>query len=139
MGGYALLNRLYHSKDSFAFKSLRPNRTGQEQWRGTDGETSLFRPVRGAAFIQNADNTFYAGPQILRNEAGYTSAAFHGNTGSFWNRIDMYTSLGYDYFFDADDFYLTEDNTTDYGLKDKQFSSSRSSIWNTAAALYASL
>ncbi|MGI6538156.1 MAG: LTA synthase family protein [Caldicoprobacterales bacterium] len=116
------LNRLYHSKDSFSF-SNHFAQIGQGKSSDAElmAETSLFGLSRGAAFIQNADNTFYAGPQILRNEAGYTSAAFHGNTGSFWNRIDMYTSLGYDYFFDADDFYLTEDNTTDYGLKDKQF------------------
>jgi lipoteichoic acid synthase len=42
----------------------------------------------------------------------------YGNMGSFWNRNDMYPGLGYDYFFDAEDFYVTEENSADYGLKD---------------------
>ena len=75
----------------------------------------------GCAFITNVENSYYAGPHILREKAGYTSAVFHGNVGSFWNRDNMYKSLGYDYFFDANDFLLTEENSTEYGLKDKLF------------------
>jgi len=116
------LNRLYHNKDSFSFSNLF---TQVGQGKSSDAElmidTSLFGLSKGAAFVKQVDNTFYATPQILRNAAGYTSAAFHGNSGSFWNRIDMYKSLGYDYFFDADDFELTDENTTEYGLKDKLF------------------
>ncbi|HHY82676.1 MAG TPA: LTA synthase family protein [Clostridiales bacterium] len=116
------LNRLYHSKDSISFANLF---TQIGQGKSSDAElmveTSLFGLPRGAAFIKQANNTYYASPQILRSLAGYTSAAFHGNSGSFWNRNDMYKSLGYDYFFDANDFILTEENTTEYGLKDKLF------------------
>lgn len=116
------LNELYHSEDSIRFSNLF---TQIGQGKSSDAElmteASLFGLPRGAAFIKNVDNTYYAGPQILREKAGYTSAAFHGNVGSFWNRNDMYKAIGYDYFFDADDFILTEENSTDYGLKDKLF------------------
>lgn len=116
------LNRLYHSEDTFTF----PNLFAQiGQGKSCDAEllmeTSLFGLPNGVAFINNADNVYYSFPKILKDQAGYTSAAFHGNVGSFWNRTDMYESLGYDYFFDADDFVLTEENIAEYGLKDKLF------------------
>lgn len=116
------LNELYHSSDSFSFSNMF---TQVGQGKSSDAEllteTSLFGLPRGCAFIRNADNAYYAGPHILREKAGYTSAVFHGNAGSFWNRNNMYKSLGYDYFFDANDFILTEENSTEYGLKDKLF------------------
>ena len=116
------LNSIYHSEDTLAF----PNIFAQiGQGKSCDAEllmeTSLFGLPQGAAFIDHADNIYNAFPKILKDKAGYTSSVFHGNTGSFWNRIDMYKSLGYDYFFDADDFVLTEENTAEYGLKDKLF------------------
>ena len=119
------LNELYHSPDSISFSNLF---TQVGQGKSSDAElmmeTSLFGLHRGAAFVKNADNTYYALPHILRCKAGYTSAAFHGNSGSFWNRNDMYQHLGYEYFFDAGDFMLTEENSTEYGLKDKLFKQS---------------
>ena len=116
------LNELYHSKDSISFSNLF---TQIGQGKSSDAElmteTSLFGLPRGSAYVKDVENAYYATPQILRCKAGYTSAAFHGNTGSFWNRMDMYKGLGYDYFFDADDFNLTKENSTEYGLKDKLF------------------
>ena len=116
------LNQLYHSKDTFSFPNLF---TQIGQGKSSDAElmaeTSLFGISEGSAFIQNANNTYYALPKILKDKAGYTSAVFHGNNGSFWNRNDMYRSFGYDYFFDAGDFILTKENSAEYGLKDKLF------------------
>ncbi|MDD4680950.1 MAG: LTA synthase family protein [Clostridia bacterium] len=116
------LNKLYHSKDSISFSNLYAQ-IGQGKSSDAElmTETSLFGLAAGTAFIRYAENTYYALPQILRCKADYTSAAFHGNTGSFWNRNNIYPGLGYDYFFDAADFSLTEENTTNYGLKDKLF------------------
>ena len=116
------LNSLYHSEDTFAF----PNMFAQiGKGKSCDAElmmeTSLFGLPHGAAFINNADNVYYSLPKILKDKKAYTSAAFHGNVGSFWNRTDMFENLGYDYFFDADDYVLTKENTAEYGLKDKLF------------------
>ncbi len=116
------LNKLYHSEDTFAFPNVF---TQIGQGRSCDAElmmeTSLFGLPRGVAFMNNADNTYDSFPKILKDKGSYTSAAFHGNVGSFWNRTDMFENLGYDYFFDADDFVLTDENTAEYGLKDKLF------------------
>lgn len=116
------LNKLYHSKDSISFSNIYAQ-IGQGKSSDAElmTETSLFGLAKGSAFIKYAENTYYALPQILRNKADYTSAVFHGNAGSFWNRNDMYPGLGYDYFFDAEDFILTEENSAEYGLKDKLF------------------
>ena len=43
----------------------------------------------------------FAAPSILAQTGGYTSAVFHGNVGSFWNRNNTYKQWGYDYFFDS--------------------------------------
>jgi Phosphoglycerol transferase and related proteins, alkaline phosphatase superfamily len=66
------------------------------QWSGTgrtsDAETmlesGLFGLPKGTSVFTKlgADNTFQAAPAILAQKKGYTSAVFHGNTGSFWNR-----------------------------------------------------
>ena len=66
-----------------------------------------------------SDNTFEAAPAILNQRAGYTSAVFHGNVASFWNRNNVYKNMGYQYFFDASYYATSGDKSTGYGLKDK--------------------
>lgn len=84
-------------------------------------ENSLFGLPQGSAFITKAQNTYQAAPSILK-DYGYTSAVFHGNNGTFWNRNTIYKSFGYDEFFDAS--YYDTSNSKDmaeYGLLDKPF------------------
>src|SRR5699024_7352864 len=49
----------------------------------------------------------------------YTSAVFHGNVGSFWNRDNVYKNMGYNYFFDESYYNKTDNSNTGYGMKDK--------------------
>ncbi len=84
-------------------------------------ENSLFGLSQGSAFITKGNNTYQAAPAIL-NENGYTSAVFHGNSGSFWNRNTIYKSFGFDYFFDASYYDTSFDkDMAEYGLMDKPF------------------
>lgn len=77
---------------------------------------------QGSLFTQvGGKNTFEAAPDILKQTQGYTSAAFHGNAGNFWNRNETYKRLGYDYFFDASYYDVNSDNSFQYGLHDKPF------------------
>ena len=65
-------------------------------------------------------NTFQAAPAILAQK-GYTTAAFHGDVASFWNRDNAYKSWGYDYFFYSAYYKEKADYKIGYGLKDKIF------------------
>ncbi|TQR15454.1 LTA synthase family protein [Psychrobacillus soli] len=84
-------------------------------------ENSLFGLPQGSAYITKGQNTYQAAPAILK-ENGYASAVFHGNSGSFWNRNEIYKSFGYDHFFDAN-YYDTSsaEDMAEYGLLDKPF------------------
>ncbi len=82
-------------------------------------ETGTFGLSQGSLFTQlGSDNTFQAAPAILNQEAGYTSAVFHGNVGSFWNRDHVYKNLGYQNFFDRSYFNQADENLG-YGILDK--------------------
>ncbi|WP_404328262.1 LTA synthase family protein [Mesobacillus maritimus] len=81
---------------------------------------SLYGLPQGAAFTTKGLNTYHSAPTILK-PLGYTSAVLHGNTGSFWNRDEIYKSFGYDHFFDSSYYEMDADNLADYGLHDKPF------------------
>lgn len=81
---------------------------------------SLYGLPQGSAFTTKGLNTYHAAPAIL-GQQGYTSAVLHGNTGSFWNRDEIYKSLGYDKFYDSDYYEMKQGDLADYGLMDKPF------------------
>ena len=84
-------------------------------------ENSLFGLPKGSAFITKGQNTYQAAPAILKDK-GYTSAVFHGNNGTFWNRSEIYKSFGFDHFFDIESYTdLTEEDMAEYGVMDKPF------------------
>ncbi|MGE7365878.1 LTA synthase family protein [Desemzia incerta] len=117
------INSLYDNQDSYSFENFY-NQVGQGKTADSEMlvENSLFGSSQGGAFTQyGTANTFQSASQILRSEAGYTSAMFHGNVGSFWNRDNTYKSFGIDYFFDDEYYTFTEENKLEYGMKDKIF------------------
>ena len=83
-------------------------------------DTGLFPLSQGSVFINKAQNTYQALPGILKKDQ-YTSAEFHGNTKTFWNRNEMFKSFGYDRFYDSEYYDMNEQDTKNYGLKDKPF------------------
>lgn len=83
-------------------------------------ENSLFGLPQGSAFTTKGVNTYQAAPAIL-GQYGYSSAVFHGNTGTFWNRSEIYKSFGYENFFDASYYDMSPETLADYGLMDKPF------------------
>lgn len=115
------LNSLYHDQSTTSYENFF-HQVGQG--KTSDAETllenSLFGLPQGSAFTQaGSSNVFQAAPQILRDNGNYTSAVFHGNVGSFWNRDNTYKSFGFNYFFDASYYDVSGGNTLEYGLKDK--------------------
>ncbi|WP_056998406.1 LTA synthase family protein [Fructilactobacillus fructivorans] len=114
------LNKLYHSKSTYSFDNFF-HQVGQGKTSDAENmlETSTYGLPQGSLFAQlGSDNTFQGAPAIL-GQKGYTSAVFHGNVASFWNRNNTYKNLGYDYFFDASYYDTSGDKSTGYGLKDK--------------------
>lgn len=63
---------------------------------------SLYSTEEGGAYNRYPDNDYYGLPWLLKDE-GYATAAFHGNTGSFWNRENAYVKQGFDTFYSAED------------------------------------
>ncbi len=113
------LNKL--KEESFFF----PNFYHQTaQGKTSDAEfmidNSLYPLSGGSVFVRKPDNEFLSLPEALNSE-GYTTTSFHGNDREFWNRAEMYETLGYDRFYSKKDFDVTEENSINYGLKDIPF------------------
>lgn len=116
------LNSLTKDKNTMYFDNFF-HQTGQGKTSDAEFmlENSLFGLPQGSAYITKAQNTYQAAPSILK-DYGYTSAVFHGNNGSFWNRNEIYKSFGFDHFFDASYYDIgSSENMAEYGLLDKPF------------------
>lgn len=115
------LNSLYHGKETYSFANFF-NQVGQGKTSDAETmlETGTYGLPQGSLFSTlGTDNTFEAMPAILNQAQNYSSAVFHGNAGSFWNRDKVYKNFGYQYFFDASYYNQDAANLTEYGLKDK--------------------
>ncbi|MDR3190016.1 MAG: LTA synthase family protein [Lactobacillaceae bacterium] len=118
------LNAFYHDANTTSFDNFY-NQVGQGKTSDAEMmlENSLYGTASGSAMTNyGTTNTFQALPAMLGND-GYTSAAFHGDVPSFWNRDNAYKSWGYDYFF-SKSYYANADNADyniGYGMKDKIF------------------
>lgn len=116
------LNSLYHSESTLAFSNFfHQVKAGKTSDAETLMENSLFG-LNSGSFLVNygGENTQFATPNILAQNGGYTSAVFHGNIGTFWNRNSAYKQWGYNYFFDSKYFSTqTDENSFQYGLNDK--------------------
>ena len=81
--------------------------------------TSLMPASSGTVAINYCDRTYISIQKLLK-EQGYYTFSMHGNNGSYWNRLKLHKSLGYDKFYN----YTTDydiDETIGLGLSDKSF------------------
>ena len=118
------LNSLVHDKDQdFTYFDNFFHQT--EQGKTADAEfildNSIYGLSQGAAFVTRGNNTYQALPAILNQEQDYTSAVFHGDDRSFWNRDEIYKKFGIDTYFDSSYYDMSPDQVINYGLKDKPF------------------
>lgn len=117
------LNKIYHASDTIAFDNFF-NQVGQGKTADAELmlENSLFGLPEGSAMTTNGTtNTFQSAPAILEQQQGYTTASFHGDVPSFWNRDNAYKSFGYEYFFSKSYYPSVKDDDVGYGIKDKIF------------------
>jgi lipoteichoic acid synthase len=115
------LNSLVNEKNTMYFDNFF-HQTAQGKTSDAEFmlENSLFGLPQGSAFTTKGLNTYQAAPAIL-GQQGYTSAVFHGNSGTFWNRNEIYKSFGYNHFFDSNYYEMKEEDLAEYGLMDKPF------------------
>jgi lipoteichoic acid synthase len=115
------LNSLTRDKNTLYFDNFF-HQTGQGKTSDAEFmlENSLFGLPQGSVFTTKGQNTYQAAPAIL-GQLGYTSAVFHGNYKTFWNRNEVYKSFGFDHFFDASYYDMNDKDVLNYGLKDKPF------------------
>ncbi|USS85544.1 LTA synthase family protein [Fructilactobacillus myrtifloralis] len=116
------INKFYHDQHTLSFDNFYHQ---VAQGKTSDAEmmleNSLYGLPQGSAMVTyGGQNTYQAAPSIL-DQKGYTTAAFHGDVPTFWNRNNTYKSWGYDYFF-SEAYYKNKPNyNIGYGMKDKIF------------------
>ncbi|WP_040912191.1 LTA synthase family protein [Lentibacillus jeotgali] len=118
------LNSLVHDgSKNFTYFDNFFHQTGQGKTADAEllMDNSLYGTPQGAAFVTKGTNTYQALPAILGQRQNYTSAVFHGDEGSFWNRDNVYKQFGIDRFYDDAYYDMSEDKVINYGLKDKPF------------------
>lgn len=77
--------------------------------------TSFYVPPEGAAVQNYVDKELPSLPRLLKNE-GYDTATFHTNVVEFWNRGELYSSLGFDHYYDKS--FFGEEDTVFFGASD---------------------
>ena len=80
--------------------------------------TSMMPSSNGTVFVNYYDREYVTIQKLLK-EKGYYVFSMHGNDGNFWNRSAMHKNMGYDIFFDKDNYVI--DETIGLGLSDKSF------------------
>lgn len=83
-------------------------------------DTSLYPLNRGAVFFTHGNNDYTATPEILRQQ-GYFTSVFHANNATFWNRNIMYSTLGYNRYYNELDYKITPETNLNWGLKDIEY------------------
>ncbi|MGN0593975.1 MAG: LTA synthase family protein, partial [Hominimerdicola sp.] len=81
--------------------------------------SSLMPASNGTVAINYWDRDYTTTQKMLK-EQGYYVFSMHGNNGSYWNRLNLHKSLGYDRLYH----YTTDfdiDETIGLGLSDKSF------------------
>lgn len=81
--------------------------------------TSLLPATSGTVAINYWDRNYMSIQKLLK-EKGYYTFSMHGNNGSYWNRLNLHASLGYDKLYhSSEDFNI--DESIGLGLSDKSF------------------
>ena len=90
---------------------------------GTTSDTeftlsSSLMPASSGTVAINYWDRDYTTTQKLLKQKGYYVFSMHGNNGSYWNRLNVHASYGYDKFYNSTTDF-TVDETIGLGLSDK--------------------
>ena len=82
--------------------------------------TSLYAPKGQAAPVVYVGRALPALPRVLREQKGYDSFTLHPNQAAYWNRKELYATLGFSRYYDMD-FFGHEDKFNRMGVSDEVF------------------
>jgi lipoteichoic acid synthase len=124
MNGYEItpfLNSLTEDEDTYYFPEIY-QQTGLGKTSDSEFifENSLYGLDRGAVFFTHGENTYNSFAERL-GENNYFTSVMHSNNKSFWNRDMIYQSLNIEKFYDVESYEVNEENSVNWGLKDKPF------------------
>lgn len=117
------LNRI--AKEGLYFSSFYPQiSVGTSSDTEFTLSTGLLPSTSGTVFV-NYYNRTYETMQNAFKKKGYFTFSSHANAATYWNRQEMYKSLGYDAFYAKDSFVVPEDDNdpdiVGLGLSDESF------------------
>ncbi len=96
--------------------------------------TNSILPVGTGTIFINYDNNNYQSMVKAFKQKGYYTFSMHGNICNYWNRNQMYKSIGYDKFYCYDDYDLTD--KIGLGLSDKSFFSQSADMISEISQTY---
>ncbi len=100
--------------------------------------TSLYPMAAGSLFHDRTSNYFPSFARLLNN-SGYDTYAFHAFEEDFWNRHEMYASLGFDRYIDHTYYEMDEYvGWMGQALSDASFFRQSLDMINTTSKFYAS-
>jgi phosphoglycerol transferase MdoB-like AlkP superfamily enzyme len=79
---------------------------------------SLYPASDLPSYNKYVNKSLYGLPKILKDK-GYSTIAFHGFKPEFWNRAEMYSSIGFDKFVSGSE--LKKSDVIGWGISDKAF------------------
>lgn len=82
--------------------------------------TSLMPSNNGTVFVSYFNRTYNTIPKLLK-EQGYYTFSMHANNKTFWNRNVMYEAIGYDRFYNKEDYEVKDEDVIGLGLSDESF------------------
>ena len=88
-----------------AFSQIGPGNTADAEFVMN---TSLFAPREDAAAVKYASKDVPSLAKLLADQSYYYSFTMHANTARFWNRTQLYPTLGFADYYDRE-FFGTED------------------------------
>lgn len=115
------LNELIGANDSIYFSNMY-----QMIGRGntSDAEfstlTSMHPTRKSPAYMEFSNRNFNSIPKTFK-KLGYKTMVFHGNDKHYYNRNNMYKSLGFDKFFGREEYNFKEENKIGFGINDEDF------------------
>lgn len=111
------LNEL--ASESLYFENFYPQHSvGTSSDSEFSFSTSLLPINNGTVFITHTDRKYITIQNLLRDK-GYHTFSMHGNNGDLWNRDIMHYELGYERFYNKNDYNIDEE--IGLGLSDISF------------------